>query len=100
MYDTSISDEDEVIVQTFNHTSSVHHASFLTPQGKEVGVLSHDEQFAVYDIAENTESEEGRGGAATVDFGDLREVLKCQYVADVLPKMDGSGAVLGAGSQE
>lgn len=94
VYDTRIADEDEVTIQTFNHGASVHHAAFLAPSS-EVFALSHDERFALYDVAEETV-----GGDATHDFGDLRSVLGCQYVANVTPKMDGVGAVMGAGSQE
>lgn len=94
VYDTRIADEDEVTVQTFNHGASVHHAAFLAPSS-EVLAVSHDERFALYDVAE-----EALGGDATQDFGDLRTVLGCQYVANVTPKMDGVGAVMGAGSQE
>lgn len=93
MYDTRIADEDDVTVQTFNHNASIHHAAWLT--ATEVLALSHDEQFALYDFAE-----ERTNGDATLDLGDLRAVLGCQYVADVTPKVDGSGAVVGAGSQE
>lgn len=94
VYDTRIEDEDEVTIQTFNHGSSIHHASFLAP-GSEVLALSHDEQFALYDV-----SEDKTDGGATQDFGDLRKMMGCQYVANVVPKMDGVGAVMGVGSQE
>lgn len=90
--DTTITDEDEVVIQTFNH-GSVHHAGFLNDT--EVYATSHDEKFALYDMAETQEK-----GSATVDFGDIREVLNCQYVANVTPKLGDNGAVVGAGSQE
>jgi WD repeat-containing protein 89 len=90
--DTRIADEDEVVVQAFNH-GSVHHAGFLNTS--EVFALSHDEKFALYDMAEEAEK-----GSATVDFGDIRSVLGCQYVANVVPKMNDAGAILGAGSHE
>lgn len=94
VYDTRISDEDEVIVQTFNHNASIHHAAFLAPSS-EILAISHDEKFALYDAAEDRE-----GGDAIQDFGDLRQVLGCQYIANVTPKMDGAGAIIGAGAQE
>jgi hypothetical protein len=110
--DTRIADEDEVVVQTFNLGASIHRARFLggglTSQQQQqqqqkqedtagvVMALSHDERFALYNITE----EESASGDALCDFGDLREGLACQYVADVLPKADGSGAVLGIGAQE
>ncbi|GJD02919.1 WD domain-containing protein [Colletotrichum higginsianum] len=92
IYDTRISDEDEVVIQTLNQ-GSVHHASFLG--NTEVYVLTHDEKLAVYSVAEDHGS-----GAALVDFGDARESLGCQYIANVTTKVDGSGAIVGAGSQD
>lgn len=92
VYDTRISDEDDVVIQTLNQ-GSVHHASFLSDT--EIYVLTHDEKLAVYSVAEDC-----RTGAALVDFGDARETLGCQYIANVTTKVDGSGAIVGAGSQE
>ncbi|KAI1392912.1 WD40 repeat-like protein [Hypoxylon trugodes] len=91
--DTRITDEDEVIIQTFNHDSSIHHAAFLNDT--EVFALSHDEKLALYDVAESHEN-----GAATVDFGDMREVLGCQYIANVFAKSNSAGAVIGAGTHD
>ncbi|KFG82962.1 hypothetical protein MANI_022579 [Metarhizium anisopliae] len=92
VYDTRVADEDDVTLQTFNHGASIHRAGFLT--GTEVVALSHDEQFALYDVDEGAE-----GGDAAQNWGDLRSVLGCQYVADVMGKTDGSGAIIGAGAQ-
>ncbi|KJR81069.1 WD domain protein [Sporothrix schenckii 1099-18] len=92
--DTRIADEDEVVIQAFNHGASIHHAGFLNDT--EVYALSHDEKLALYDLAEAREA-----GSATRDFGDVRQILDCQYVANVLPKSGGqAGAVIGAGSQD
>lgn len=90
--DTSIADEDEVVVQAFNH-GSVHRAGFLN--ATEVYAVSHDERFALYDVAEARE-----GGDATWAVGDIRAALGCQYVANVAPKLGDMGAVIGAGTQE
>ncbi|GAW21109.1 hypothetical protein ANO14919_106260 [Xylariales sp. No.14919] len=91
--DTRITDEDEVIIQTFNHDSSIHHAAFLNDT--EVYAISHDERLALYDMAQEYEK-----GAATTDFGDMRAVLGCQYIANVTAKANGAGAVIGAGAHE
>ncbi|KAL1893099.1 hypothetical protein Cpir12675_004245 [Ceratocystis pirilliformis] len=91
--DLRITDEDEVVVQTFNHGASIHHADFLT--ATEVYGLSNDERFALYDMAEQVEK-----GSAFLDVGDLRKPLGCQYIANVTTKIDGSGAIIGAGSQD
>ncbi|KAI6354070.1 hypothetical protein MCOR25_008778 [Pyricularia grisea] len=96
VYDLRVTDEDEVIVQTLNHGASVHHAGFLNRT--EVFALSHDEKLAFFDLAEEQDK-----GVATADFGDMRQVAQCQYIANVLPKADpsgASGAVLGAGLLE
>jgi hypothetical protein len=99
VHDTSVADEDELTIQTLNLNASIHRAAFIGGAQAQatslVGALSHDERFAVYDVGEERSS-----GDAVRDFGDLRAVLGCQYVADVVPKADGTGAILGAGSQE
>ncbi|PNY23782.1 WD repeat-containing protein [Tolypocladium capitatum] len=94
VYDTRVPDEDDLTLQTLNHGASIHAAGFLGRAG-DVYALSHDERFALYDVAE-----ERATGDATQSFGDLRGVLGCQYVAGVTPKTDGSGAVVGAGAQD
>ncbi|KAM7194511.1 WD40-repeat-containing domain protein [Rhypophila sp. PSN 637] len=91
--DISQTDEDEVVIQAFNH-GSIHHAGFLN-ESTEVYALSHDEKFALYDMAESAEK-----GTAIFDTGDIRSVVNCQYVANVVPKVNGAGAVLGVGSQD
>ncbi|KAI1137251.1 WD40 repeat-like protein [Hypoxylon sp. FL0543] len=93
IYDTRVTDEDEVVIQTFNHEASIHHAAFLNDT--EVFALSHDEKLALYDMAEGRET-----GAATTDFGDMRELLGCQYIANVIPKVNNAGAMIGAGAHD
>ncbi|KAI7771653.1 hypothetical protein LZL87_005929 [Fusarium oxysporum] len=93
VYDTRVADEDDLTVQTCNVDASIHRAAWLS--ATEVAALSHDERCALYDV-----SEERANGDAVQDFGDMRSVLGCQYVADITPKMDGSGAILGAGAQD
>lgn len=93
IYDTQITDEDEVVIQTLNHDASIHHAGFLNET--EVYAVSHDERFALYNIAEDQEK-----GSATNDFGDMRQALNCQYIANVTAKANGAGAVIGAGTHE
>ncbi|RYO87302.1 hypothetical protein DL766_005778 [Monosporascus sp. MC13-8B] len=91
--DTRITDEDEVVIQAFNHDASIHHAAFLNDT--EVYAISHDEKLALYDMAEGCEK-----GTATTDFGDMRQMLGCQYVANVFAKANGAGAVVGAGAHD
>lgn len=90
--DMRLTDEDEVVMQAFNH-GSVHRAGFLSTT--EVFASSHDEKFALYNMADEVEK-----GSATLDLGDIRESLGCQYLANVFPKLNLAGAVVGVGSQE
>ncbi|POR39246.1 Putative WD repeat-containing protein [Tolypocladium paradoxum] len=92
--DTRVPDEDELTLQTLNHGASIHAAGFLGGAG-DVYALSHDERFALYDVAEERVT-----GDATQAFGDLRALLGCRYVAGVTPKTDGSGAIVGVGAQD
>ncbi len=95
--DTSITDEDDAVLATINH-GSVHRAGFLSDTS-EVYAASHDEKFALYDLADNGEGSEG-GGAPLLDLGDVRAALGCRYLAGVVPKHGGMGAVVGVGAQE
>lgn len=81
---------------TINH-GSVHRAGFLN--AAEVFAASHDEKFALYDVLVDEQAAATRG-AATLDLGDVRAALGCQYLASVVPKTDGAGAVVGVGAQE
>ena len=91
IYDVSISDEDDALVQVQNHGRSINRAGFLSPS--DIFTLSHDEAFSVCRLDE-------RGGStaepAPTAFGDLRPNLDCEYVVDVIPS--GSEAIVGAGS--
>ncbi|KAK4144361.1 WD40-repeat-containing domain protein [Dichotomopilus funicola] len=92
--DTLVPDEDDAVLATFNH-GSVHRAGFLVGT-TEVFAASHDEKFALYDTADETPQR----GAATLDLGDMRELLGCRYLADVVAKQGGDGAVVGVGAQD
>lgn len=94
IYDISISDEDDALVQVQNHGSSIHHAGFLS--NSEFFALSHDETFSVYHLNQQADSTEEPSPTA---FGDLRPKLDCEYIVDVIHS--GSGgveAIVGAGS--
>jgi hypothetical protein len=93
IYNTTISDEEEALHQTINHGHSIHHANFLTDV--DIFALSHDEKFSMYELVTNPE--EGVEESRPFHFGDMRETLNGEYVANVLRRPDGS-AVLGIGS--
>lgn len=93
LYDTTVTDEEDALHQTINHGSSIHRAGFI--DDVNIYALSHDEKFAMYtmitNVAENVEE------PPSVQLGDLREILGCDYVATVLAR-PGGGGVLGVGS--
>jgi hypothetical protein len=58
-------------------------------------LASHDEKFSMYELVTNPE--ENVEEPAPKHFGDMRELLGGEYVANVLGRPDG-GAVLGLGT--
>ena len=84
IFDTTITDEDEAILQITNHGSSIHQAGFLSPT--EFYALSHDEIFSIYHL--DTDSGETKDAPPT-SFGDLRRRLDCEYVVNILNPGDG-----------
>jgi hypothetical protein len=93
LFDTKILEEEDALHQTINHGSSIHHAGFLTDV--DIFALSHDEKFSMYEMITNPE--ETVEEPPPVHYGDLRERLGCEYVANILPRPGGS-AVVGTGS--
>lgn len=77
IYDTTVSDEDEALVQVINH-GSIHHAGFLSERA--IFTLSHDEMFSVHPA---TEPDDAAQEPEPVQFGDLRDPLGCEYVAQL-----------------
>ncbi|KAL8923831.1 MAG: hypothetical protein Q9208_004392 [Pyrenodesmia sp. 3 TL-2023] len=78
LYDTAISDEDDALIQVFNHGSSIAHAGFLSEQ--ELYALSSDEIFSIYETGDFKPDGDQK---STHAFGDLRPQLLCEYVVDL-----------------
>lgn len=94
IYDISISDEDDALLQVQNHGSSINHAGFLS--NSDFFALSHDETFSVYHLNRQGDSTEE---PSPMVFGDLRPKLDCEYVVDVIPSgCGGVEAIVGVGS--
>ncbi|KAG9762948.1 WD40 repeat-like protein, partial [Aureobasidium melanogenum] len=81
LFDTTISDEDDALVQVLNHYGAVHCAGFLNAE--EVYAVSTDEQLSVYTLSKPTDAEDAT--LPVTAFGDVREQLKSSYVIDVFP---------------
>jgi len=93
IYDTTILDEEEALHQTINHGASIHRANFLSET--DIFALSHDEKLSMYELV--TDLGEGVEEPPPVYFGDVRENLGGEYVANVFRRPDG-GAVIGIGA--
>lgn len=92
-------DDDSALHQVLNHGSSIHRAGFLPSAPDAVYALSHDEQLAVYTVVEEVPEDTERvlEAAESKAWGDVRGLLGCEYVVDVVPSREGGGVVV-AGS--
>lgn len=94
VYETLVTDEDEAVIQVFNHGSSIAHAGFL--QDDQIFALSNDEAFSVYTNQDPEIS--STASPKPQDFGDLRSLLECDYIVDVVPSRCFNEATVGASS--
>ena len=81
IFDTTIEDEDDALLEVFNHRGAIHCAGFLTAE--EVYAVSSDEQLSVYTMSKPTDPEDAT--LPVQEFGDVRQQLKSSYVIDVFP---------------
>ncbi|PYH97274.1 WD40 repeat-like protein [Aspergillus ellipticus CBS 707.79] len=91
IYNTTIADEDDALVQVINH-GSVHHAGFLDE--KTIYALSHDEVFSIHPA---TNPDEQTQEPDPVLFGDLRQPLGCEYIAQLF--VGSQGPYIAAGNK-
>ncbi|RMZ84265.1 hypothetical protein DV738_g775, partial [Chaetothyriales sp. CBS 135597] len=77
LFDTAVQEEDDSLVQAFNH-APIHKAGFVDPSA--VYALSSDQNLAIHPVFEDQrESEPG-----PVLLGDMRPLVPCEYVIDLL----------------
>jgi len=94
-FDVDQLEEEDALQQVLNPRSAVHCAGFL--DNDQAYVLTTDEQFLVYSLAENAKTAEDK---TVVDFGDVREQLRCMYVIDLLRDPTGVQPVVACGHNE
>jgi WD40 repeat protein len=90
VYDMTITDEDDAVLQVINH-GSIHHAGFLSEHA--IYALSHDESFSIHPTTDPDNTAQDPG---PIRFGDLRQHLSCEYVVQTLTS--GQGTHLAAGN--
>lgn len=96
IYNPTIADEDDALVQITNHGSSIHHAGFLTDT--QLYALSHDEVFSVYPlISQDDETAASDKDHAPTKFGDLRGLLNCEYIVDIITPSENGETIIAAG---
>lgn len=95
LFNTSISDEDDALMQVINHSAAVHCAGFLEPED-QVYAISTDEQLSVYTLGVPDEGDESE--LPVVRFGDIRETIKSSYVVDII--RSGQSSWVASGNTE
>ncbi|KAL4818513.1 WD40-repeat-containing domain protein [Aspergillus spinulosporus] len=91
IYNTTITDEDEALVQVINH-GSVHRAGFINE--RTIYALSHDETFSIHPA---TDPDEEAQEPEPIQFGDLRQPLNCEYIAQLC--LGSQGPYIAAGNK-
>lgn len=91
IFDTTIAEEDDSLKQVINH-SPIHKAGFLGDS--RVFALSSDQHFAIHPVSTSDDEPDPEPSP----IGDLRPVVPCQYVIDVL--RDDSDFVVATGSNK
>lgn len=89
LFDVSIAEEDESLVQAVNH-GPIHKAGFL--QSDAIYALSSDQNLALHPIYSPERDQE----PSPVLLGDLRPVIPCEYIIDVIRA--GSNYAVAAGT--
>ncbi len=79
LFDTSIPEEDDSMIEAFNF-APVHKTGYLSDMA--IYALSADQKFSIYPV--NSSQFDGSDVNQPVSFGDLRPIVKCNYVIDVL----------------
>ncbi|KAK4983908.1 hypothetical protein LTR50_006941 [Elasticomyces elasticus] len=94
LFDTTIADEDDALVQVLNHSSAIHCAGFISTT--EAYAISSDEQLSIYGLNERFVPDQTEEDAPPVKaFGDVREQLRCSYVVEVVKCFDSSWIAAG-----
>lgn len=89
LFNTDIQDEEESLLQVANH-GPIHKAGFLGPD--RIYALSSDQNLAIHPVSTPDDNED----PPPILIGDLRPVIPCQYVIDILKS--GSEWVVAAGT--
>ena len=79
VFNTTITDEDDSLLQVVNH-GAIHKCGFL--DSGRIYALSTDEHLSVHALSEHLPDDAGE--SEPTKFGDLRPLLGCEYVVDIV----------------
>jgi WD repeat-containing protein 89 len=92
LFDTRISDEQDSLLQGLTH-GPIHKAGFLGSHSTDAFfALSSDQQLTLQPVFDESRGDQEE--AKPIIVGDLRPLVPCEYVVDVL-----SGGVVGEGAE-
>ena len=89
LFDTTIREEEDSLIQAFNH-GPIHKAGFVD-QGA-VYALSSDQNLSIHPVFDEDRETEPE----SVQLGDVRPLVPCEYVIDLLHV--GNEFILATGS--
>lgn len=89
LFDATIAEEEDSLLQVVNH-GPIHKAGFLG--GDRIYALSSDQNFAVHPVSSPGDDRDPEPAL----MGDVRPLIPCQYVIDVIKS--GEEFVLAAGT--
>jgi WD repeat-containing protein 89 len=92
-FDTNIEEEQDSLLQAVNH-GPIHRTGFLGPN--DFYALSSDENLALHTLTIDLTDDEADQPPAPKQVGDVRPIVPCEYVVDVL--QSGSDHVVAAGT--
>jgi WD40 repeat protein len=94
LYDSSIRQEEDAVLQVINHQSAIHHAGLV---GDDFYALGMDETLSFYaqQLSETVED-----GPPPVHLGDVREPLDCNYVVGIVQAPETPVIVTGNYSEQ
>ena len=89
LFDTTIQEEDDSLIQAFNH-APIHKAGFVDQRA--IYALGSDQDLSIHPVFDEDRDTE----PAPVQLGDVRPLVSCEYVIDLLHV--GKEFVLATGS--
>lgn len=79
VFDTTVDDENDSLIQAFNH-GPIHKTGYLSHSA--IYALSADQRLSIY--PRNLPESDDVQVTQPVVFGDVRSIVKCDYVIDIL----------------